>query len=127
MLNLLLHSSSDDGSRITGIWQGLIELSSDEHSKIIVEDRCCTTSGDFGSETLERDAWLAAIVFECYVHRGGETMSGSNEDSRIANSWQVLVEHTLKEPLMQLSNRAAVLKVQIMQSHSFELTNEGGR
>jgi hypothetical protein len=114
-------------TRITGIWQGLIELSSDEHSKIIVEDRCCTASGDFGSETLERDAWLAVIVFECYVHRGGETMSGSNEDSRITNSWQVLVEHTLKEPLMQLSNRAAVLKVQIMQSHSFELTNEGGR
>ena len=54
-------------------------------------------------------------------------MSGRNEDSRITNSWQVLVEHTLKETLVQPSNRAAAPKVQIMQSHSFELTNEGGR
>lgn len=37
------------------------------------------------------------------------------------------MEHTLKEALVQLSPRDAVLKVRIIQSHSLELTNEGGR
>lgn len=49
----------------------------------IVVDRGSTASGDSGSETLERDACLAVIVIECYVHWGGETVFGSDEDSRI--------------------------------------------
>jgi hypothetical protein len=70
---------------------------------------------------------LTVIGIEGYVHWSGKTVSGSDEGSRITIIWQGLMQHTLKEALVQLSSRDAILKIRIMQSHSFELANEGSR
>jgi hypothetical protein len=93
----------------------------------IVVDRGARAWGHSGSKTLKRDAGLAVMAIEGYVHWSGKTVSGSDEGSRITIIGQGLMQHTLKEALVQLSSRDAVLKVRIMQCHSFELTNEGGR
>jgi hypothetical protein len=66
------------------------------------------------------------MASEGYVHWSGKTVSGSDERSRTTIIWQGLMQHILKEALVRLSCRDAVLKSGSIKAFS-ELLNEGGR
>ena len=50
---------------------------------MIIVSRGVRAWGDSGSKTLRRDAGLAIMAIESYVHWSGKPVSGSDECSRI--------------------------------------------